>query len=83
MGYFLYIVEVLNSFSLFCVQNAAYLMIRGMKTLHLRVQQQNTTAMRMAEVLEAHPKVNSTLVAFFIKNFSQNFYCIFLFLNRS
>nr|WKJ88509.1 cysthathionine-y-synthase [Amaranthus hypochondriacus]WLW26945.1 cysthathionine-y-synthase [Amaranthus hypochondriacus] len=37
--------------------NAAYLMIRGMKTLHLRVQQQNTTAMRMAEVLEAHPKV--------------------------
>ncbi|XP_021721423.1 cystathionine gamma-synthase 1, chloroplastic-like [Chenopodium quinoa] len=37
--------------------NAAYLIIRGMKTLHLRVQQQNTTAMRMAEVLEAHPKV--------------------------
>ncbi|KAL2924244.1 Cystathionine gamma-synthase 1 chloroplastic [Bienertia sinuspersici] len=37
--------------------NAAYMMIRGMKTLHLRVQQQNTTAMRMAEVLEAHPKI--------------------------
>ncbi|KDP27172.1 hypothetical protein JCGZ_19871 [Jatropha curcas] len=37
--------------------NAAYLIIRGMKTLHLRVQQQNSTAMRMAEVLEAHPKV--------------------------
>lgn len=37
--------------------NASYMMIRGMKTLHLRVQQQNTTAMRMAEVLEAHPKV--------------------------
>lgn len=37
--------------------NAAYLMIRGMKTLHLRVQQQNTTALRMAEILEAHPKV--------------------------
>ncbi|KAK9741096.1 hypothetical protein RND81_03G081100 [Saponaria officinalis] len=36
--------------------NASYLIIRGLKTLHLRVQQQNTTAMRMAEVLEAHPK---------------------------
>ncbi|CAA7038644.1 unnamed protein product [Microthlaspi erraticum] len=38
--------------------NAAYLIIRGMKTLHLRVQQQNSTALRMAEVLEAHPKVS-------------------------
>ncbi|KAF5735554.1 putative cystathionine gamma-synthase [Tripterygium wilfordii] len=37
--------------------NAAYLIVRGMKTLHLRVQQQNSTAQRMAEVLEAHPKV--------------------------
>ncbi|KAK8592872.1 hypothetical protein V6N13_043502 [Hibiscus sabdariffa] len=37
--------------------NAAYLIIRGMKTLHLRVQQQNSTALRMAEILEAHPRV--------------------------
>ncbi|XP_051140636.1 cystathionine gamma-synthase 1, chloroplastic [Andrographis paniculata] len=37
--------------------NAAYLLIRGMKTLHLRVQQQNETAQRMAEILEAHPKI--------------------------
>ncbi|KAL3723291.1 hypothetical protein ACJRO7_035473 [Eucalyptus globulus] len=37
--------------------NAAYLIIRGMKTLHLRVKQQNSTAQRMAEILEAHPKV--------------------------
>ncbi|XVF16664.1 hypothetical protein REPUB_Repub10bG0051700 [Reevesia pubescens] len=37
--------------------NAAYLIIRGMKTLHLRVQQQNSTALRMAKVLEAHPRV--------------------------
>ncbi|XP_022740082.1 cystathionine gamma-synthase 1, chloroplastic-like isoform X1 [Durio zibethinus] len=37
--------------------NAAYLIIRGMKTLHLRVRQQNSTAFRMAEVLEAHPRV--------------------------
>ncbi|XP_057436027.1 cystathionine gamma-synthase 1, chloroplastic [Lotus japonicus] len=37
--------------------NASYLLIRGMKTLHLRVQQQNSTALRMAKLLEAHPKV--------------------------
>ncbi|GFP90379.1 cystathionine gamma-synthase 1 chloroplastic [Phtheirospermum japonicum] len=37
--------------------NAAYLIIRGMKTLHLRIQQQNSTAQRMAEILEAHPKI--------------------------
>ncbi|GER45337.1 cystathionine gamma synthase [Striga asiatica] len=37
--------------------NAAYQIIRGMKTLHLRVQQQNSTAQRMAEILEAHPKI--------------------------
>ncbi|XP_039047367.1 cystathionine gamma-synthase 1, chloroplastic-like [Hibiscus syriacus] len=36
--------------------NAAYLIIRGMKTLYLLVQQQNSTALRMAEVLEAHPR---------------------------
>ena len=38
-------------------QNAAYLILRGMKTLHLRIQQQNSTALRMAKLLEAHPKV--------------------------
>lgn len=37
--------------------NAAYLIIRGMKTLECRIQQQNKTASRMAEILEAHPKV--------------------------
>ncbi|ERN19542.1 cystathionine gamma-synthase 1, chloroplastic [Amborella trichopoda] len=37
--------------------NAAYMIIRGMKTLHLRVQQHNLTAMRMARLLEAHPKI--------------------------
>ncbi|MED6131579.1 cAMP-dependent protein kinase regulatory subunit Cgs1 [Stylosanthes scabra] len=37
--------------------NAAYLFIRGLKTLHLRVQQQNSTALRMANILEGHPKV--------------------------
>ncbi|KAK3042380.1 hypothetical protein RJ639_002426 [Escallonia herrerae] len=38
--------------------NAAYLIIRGMKTLHLRIQRQNTTALKMARLLEAHPKVS-------------------------
>ncbi|CAN6479123.1 unnamed protein product [Victoria cruziana] len=38
--------------------NAAYLIIRGMKTLHLRVQQQNSTALRIAQLLEAHPKIS-------------------------
>lgn len=37
--------------------NAAYLILRGIKTLHLRVQQQNSTALRIARTLEAHPKV--------------------------
>ncbi|KAG2279664.1 hypothetical protein Bca52824_050884 [Brassica carinata] len=36
--------------------NAAYLLIRGIKTMHLRLKQQNSTALRMAQVLEAHPK---------------------------
>ncbi|KAH7684027.1 Cystathionine gamma-synthase protein [Dioscorea alata] len=37
--------------------NAAYMIIRGMKTLHLRVQQHNSTALRMAQFLEEHPKI--------------------------
>lgn len=36
---------------------AAYLVIRGIKTLALRVHQQNETAMELARRLEAHPKV--------------------------
>ncbi|KAL0906909.1 hypothetical protein M5K25_025440 [Dendrobium thyrsiflorum] len=37
--------------------DAAAMFIRGMKTLHLRVQEQNKTALRMAQVLEEHPKI--------------------------
>ncbi|KAL0554985.1 hypothetical protein IC582_008916 [Cucumis melo] len=37
--------------------NAAYLIIRGMKTMHLRVQQQNSSGLKMARLLEAHPKI--------------------------
>jgi cystathionine gamma-synthase len=37
--------------------NTAYLLIRGMKTLALRVAQQNASAMRMAQFLQDHSKV--------------------------
>ena len=36
---------------------AAYLLLRGMKTLHLRIRQQNQSALQIARFLEAHPKV--------------------------
>ncbi len=35
----------------------AYLLIRGIKTLALRVERQNSNAQQLAEFLEAHPKV--------------------------
>ncbi|MEI7846831.1 MAG: aminotransferase class I/II-fold pyridoxal phosphate-dependent enzyme [Chloroflexota bacterium] len=37
--------------------NTAYLLVRGLKTLSLRVQQQNQTTQRMAEFLSTHPAV--------------------------
>jgi cystathionine gamma-synthase len=36
---------------------AAYLLLRGLKTLALRVQRQNESAMRIAQFLEGHPAV--------------------------
>ncbi|MGB3906307.1 MAG: PLP-dependent transferase, partial [Anaerolineae bacterium] len=36
---------------------AAYLLLRGMKTLHLRIRQQNESALKIARHLEAHPFV--------------------------
>src|SRR5205814_6730266 len=36
---------------------AAYLLLRGMKTLHLRVRQQNQSALEIARFLESHPQV--------------------------
>jgi cystathionine gamma-synthase len=36
---------------------AAYLLLRGMKTLHLRIARQNETALKIARFLESHPKV--------------------------
>ena len=38
---------------------AAYLLLRGMKTLHLRIRQQNESAQRIAEFLEQHPQVTA------------------------
>jgi cystathionine gamma-synthase len=37
--------------------HAAYLLLRGMKTLSLRVARQNQTALAVAQWLEAHPRV--------------------------
>jgi len=39
--------------------SAAYLLLRGMKTLHLRIRQQNASAQRIAEYLSGHPKVSA------------------------
>ena len=36
---------------------AAYLLLRGMKTLHLRIRQQNESALKIAEFLASHPTV--------------------------
>jgi cystathionine gamma-synthase len=40
-----------------CDPHAAFLVDRGLKTMALRVAQQNATAQAMAEALEAHPRV--------------------------
>lgn len=37
---------------------AAYLLIRGLKTLALRIERQNANAQAIAEFLEAHPKIH-------------------------
>jgi len=38
---------------------AAYLLLRGMKTLHLRIRQQNQSALKIARFLQSHPQVTS------------------------
>jgi cystathionine gamma-synthase len=38
---------------------AAYLLLRGMKTLHLRIARQNESALKIARFLESHPQVTS------------------------
>lgn len=36
---------------------SAYLLLRGMKTLHLRIRQQNASALEVARFLQSHPRV--------------------------
>jgi cystathionine gamma-synthase len=36
---------------------AAYLLLRGLKTLHLRIRQQNESALKIAQFLESHPAI--------------------------
>jgi cystathionine gamma-synthase len=36
---------------------SAYLLLRGMKTLHLRIERQNQSALKIARFLESHPSV--------------------------
>jgi cystathionine gamma-synthase len=43
--------------------HAAYLVLRGIKTLALRVRQQNATAMALAQALEAHPRIRRVFYA--------------------
>ncbi|MBI5051983.1 MAG: aminotransferase class I/II-fold pyridoxal phosphate-dependent enzyme [Chloroflexi bacterium] len=38
--------------------HSAYLLLRGLKTLGLRVERQNQNGQRIAEFLEAHPKID-------------------------
>lgn len=38
---------------------SAYLLLRGLKTLHLRIQRQNENAMRIARFLQDHPVVEA------------------------
>jgi cystathionine gamma-synthase len=40
-----------------CDPNAAYLLLRGLKTLELRVARQNDTGLKVARFLEGHPVV--------------------------
>jgi cystathionine gamma-synthase len=39
--------------------HAAYMLLRGIKTLGVRLERQNASALRIAEFLTAHPKVRS------------------------
>jgi len=44
--------------------HAAFMLLRGIKTLAVRVKQQNESALRIAEFLAAHPKVRSVSYPF-------------------
>lgn len=50
--------------------HAAYMLLRGIKTLAVRVERQNASALRIAEFLATHPKVRSVNYPF-LKNHPQ------------
>lgn len=41
---------------------AAYLLLRGMKTLGIRVNQHNSTALEIAKRLEGHPRIQRVCI---------------------
>lgn len=43
---------------------SAYLVLRGLKTLHLRMERHGTTALRVAEMLAAHPRIRNVRYPF-------------------
>lgn len=47
---------------------AAYLLLRGMKTLHLRIQHQNQSALKIAQYLEQHPMVEAVYYPGLVSN---------------
>ena len=53
------IIQVLKTFGGILDPFGAYLLIRGLKTLALRVERQNTNAMHVAQFLQEHPKVKA------------------------
>jgi len=47
---------------------SAYLLLRGMKTLELRIKRQNNSALKIARFLESHPQIGEVLYPGFIFN---------------
>lgn len=51
--------------------HASWLISQGLKTLHLRLQSQNTSALSVAEYLESHPKIQFVCYPF-LKSYPQH-----------
>ena len=51
------IAELLMTIGGICDPNTAYLLERGLKTLHIRVKQHNESGQKIARFLENHPKI--------------------------
>lgn len=53
--------EMLMTLGGICDPNSAFLLGRGLKTLALRVKHQNESAIKVAQYLEGHPKIEQVL----------------------